>query len=253
MKVIGVILIIISGAAEATAPLLTCIVVSSFADPQTVERRLPLTRPKPWPGARGWLHGLGGSLALWALACGAAVVVLHSATRDLGPKVGAYPTGIATLVLIALAAAIIMRHRIARALPKAFVHAASQNKLQQNSPQNFSHALSPSRTIKPKTWQRMHIAVAIGAMLPLWWHCDLGRASIVDLVLKTVALALLMSGFLAVAITGLTRWRLLSPTFSPRLSAELIRGLFIVHRGLALLVFMLITIHVIAVLYFAGI
>jgi len=180
--------------------------------------------------------------------------VLHSATSDLGPKVGAYRTGIATLVLFALAAAIIMRRRIARALPHGFVHAASQHKLQQSLPShNFSHALSIAWSIKPKTWQRMHIAVAIGAMLPLWWHCDLGRASIVDLLLKTAAILLLTSGFLGVAITDLTRWQLLSPTFSPRLSAGLIRGLFIVHRGLALLAFMLITIHVIAVLYFAGV
>jgi hypothetical protein len=64
---------------------------------------------------------------------------------------------------------------------------------------------------------------------------------------------LLTSGFLGVAITDLTRWQLISPIFSPRLSAGLIQGLFIVHRGLALLAFMLITIHVIAVLYFAGI
>ncbi len=254
MKVVGVNLISISGAAEATAPLLTCIGVSWFAGPQTVERRLTVTRPKPWPGASGWRHGLGGSLALWALACGAAVVVLHRATSDLGPRVGAYRTGIATLVLFALAAAIIMRRRIARALPHGFMHVASQHKLQQNPPShNFSRALSMSWTIKPKTWQRMHIALAIGAMLPFWWHCDLGRASIADLRLKTVALSLVMSGFLGVAITDLTRWRLLSPKFSPRLSSRLIRGLFIVHRGLALLAFILISIHVLAVLYFAGV
>jgi len=134
------------------------------------------------------------------------------------------------------------------------MHVASQHKLQQNPPShNFSHALSMSWTIKPKTWQRMHIALAIGAMLPFWWHCDLGRASIADLRLKTVALLLVMSGFLGVAIADLTRWRLLSPKFSPRLSSRLIRGLFMVHRGLALLAFILITIHVLAVLYFAGV
>lgn len=99
----------------------------------------------------------------------------------------------------------------------------------------------------------MHIAVAIGAVLPLWWHCDLGRASTVDLLLKAAAILLLTSGFLGVVITDFTRWRLLSPNFSPRLSATLIRGLFIAHRGLALLTFMLITIHVIAVLYLAGV
>ena len=146
MKVIKDNLISMLGAAEETAPLLTCIAASWFADPQTVERRLTLTRPQPWPGVRGWRQGIGGSLALWALACGAAVVVLHSAMSDLGPRVGAYRTGIATLVLFALAAIIIMRRRISRALAHGFVRAASRHKLQQNPPpHNFSHALSTSR------------------------------------------------------------------------------------------------------------
>jgi cytochrome b561 len=90
-------------------------------------------------------------------------------------------------------------------------------------------------------------------MLPLWWHCDLGRASVADLLLKTAAMLLLMGGFLGIAITDLSRWRLLSPKFSPRLSARLIDGMFAVHRGLAVLIFILITIHVLAVLYFAGV
>jgi hypothetical protein len=146
-----------------------------------------------------------------------------------------------------------MRARIARALPHAFVHAASQQQQQYNPPShNFSHVLSTWR-LKPKTRQRMHIAVAIGAALPLWWHCDLGRASIVDLLLRTAAILLLVSGFLGVATIDLTRWQLLSPMFSPRLSAGLIRSFFILHRGLALLALMLITIHVIAELYFAGV
>jgi hypothetical protein len=255
MTVVGSDLISISGATAGVAPLLTCIAVSWFVNPQAVERRrLTLTWPKSWLQARGWRQALGGSLTVWALACGAAVIVLHNATGDLGPRVGAYPTGIATIMLFALAAAIVMRRRIARALVHRFVPAAAQYKLQQNPPShNFVHALGTSWSIKPKTWQKIHIAVAIGAMLPLWWHCDPGRASIVDHSLKSVALLLLMSGFLGIVITDFTRWRLLSPNFSPRLSASLIRGLFIAHRGLALLTFILITIHVLAVLYFAGI
>jgi cytochrome b561 len=63
---------------------------------------------------------------------------------------------------------------------------------------------------------------------------------------------LLASGFLGIALTDVSRWRLLSPWFSPRLSAGLIKGFFAIHRGLALVTFMLITIHVLAVLYFAG-
>src|SRR5205807_616454 len=101
----------------AVGVLLIGVAVSWFVSPHSFERRLTAPRLKPWLGAPGWWHVISGSLALWGLACGAAVIVLHSAARDLGSRAGAYRTGIATLVLIALAAAIIMRHRIARALP----------------------------------------------------------------------------------------------------------------------------------------
>jgi hypothetical protein len=249
MKVPGADLKSISGAAAA-APFLACIAVGWFGNARSLERRRAHSRPKP----SGWGRALGGSLALWALACGAAVVVLHNATIDVASRVGAYRTGIATLVLFALAAIIATRSRVAHAVRSSFVYGAIQHKLQQNLiSHHFPHTRSTAWSIRPKTWQRMHIAVAIGALLPLWWHCDLRRASIADLLLKSAAMLLLVVGFLGVAITDLTRWRLLSPMFSPWLSARLIKGFFAVHRGLALLTFMLITIHVLAVLYFGGV
>jgi hypothetical protein len=254
MKILGGDLVRIWGGAAMAAPFLSFIAAGWFANARSLERRLPLTRSKPCPGASGWRHALSGSLALWAAACGAAVVVLHNATIELGPRIGAYRTGIATLVLFALAAITAARRRIARKMPHRFVHDASRHKLQQNRPShNFSDTLSISWSIKPQTWQRMHIALAIGAMLPLWWHCDFGRASIADLLLKRAAMLLLMSGFLGISITDLSRWRLLSPKFSPRCSSSVIRGLFTAHRGLALVTFTLITIHVLAVLYFGGV
>jgi hypothetical protein len=245
---------IISGAANSGAPTLVGVMVSPLASPQLHEGRLTLTRPMPQLRAPGWWHALAGSLALWAVACAAAVVVLHNETRDMGPRIGAYPTGIATLVLFALAAVVSMRRRIFEVLPRAFVHGTSRHTLQENpASHNFSYSPSALWSIKHKTWQRIHIALAIGAMLPFWWHCDLRRASIADRLLSNVAILLVTSGFLGITITDLTRWRLLSPRFSPRLSAGLIKGLFIVHRGIALLTFTLIAIHVLAVLYFAGV
>jgi hypothetical protein len=245
---------VFSGHPGAVPFLLVGLAISWFTSPQSLDLRLMLTRPKPRLKTPGWWHVLSGSLALWGLACGAAVIALHNATSDAGPRLGAYRTGMATLVLFAVAASVAMRHRIARALPHSLLHGASQYRLQPSAPpHNVSFSPSASRyTFKPKTWQRMHIALAIGAMLPLWWHCDLGRASTADQLLKRGAILLIMSGFCGVATTDLSRWRLLSPKFSPRLSARLNKVLFIVHRGLALLTFMLITIHVLVVLYFAG-
>jgi hypothetical protein len=246
----------ISGAATVAVLLLTGIAVSWIANPQSFSRRIILARPKSRLDAAGLWRALAGSLALWAVACGAAVVVLHTVTSDMGERAGAYRTGIATLVLFVLAAVIAMHRRIAGALPEARAHGMSQYQ-RQHDPATPARRSPPSlstwQSIKPKTWQRLHITVAIGAMLPLWWHCDLGRASPADLMLKIMSILLVMGGFCAVALTDLTRWRLLSPMFSPRLSAVLIKGLFAVHRALALIAFMLIVIHVLVVLYFAGI
>lgn len=253
MRIVEIELISVSCAA-ATVPLLTCIAISWFANPRSLERRLILTRPAATPGAPGRWQSLVGSLGLWAVACGTVVVILHNSTSDAGPRLGAYRTGIAALLLFALAAVIILRRRIASALPHPFVHGASQHTAQHYLAfLNFPLKLSVAWSIKPKTWQRMHITVAIGAALPLWWHCDLGRASIADLLLKCLAISLLTSGFLGTGITDLTRWRLLSPMFSPRFSSGVIKALFAVHRGLALLAFVFITIHVLVVLYFAGV
>jgi hypothetical protein len=255
MKVLPVGFASILGAAAVAGFLLTGIAVSWIANPQSLSRRIILARPKSRPDAAGSWRSLVGSLALWAIACGAAVVVLHTVTSDVGERVGAYRTGIATLVLFVLAAVIAMRRRIAGARLQARARGMSQYQRQHDpatSARSSPPSLSTRQSIKPKTWQRLHIGVAIGAMLPLWWHCDLGRASPADLMLKVMSILLAMGGFCAVAMTDLTRWRLLSPMFSPRLSAVLIKGLFAVHRALALIAFMLIAIHVLVVLYFAG-
>jgi hypothetical protein len=191
---------------------------------------------------------------LWALACGAAVIAMYLVTTGISQRIGAYPTGIATLLLFALAAAAAVRSRIATALPHHLGHVFSRYRVQQNlPPENLSKKPSSSWSLKPKTWRRIHIALALGAMLPLWWHCDFRRASSIDLLLQRAAILLIATGFLGVTVTDLTRWRLLSPKFSPRLSASLIGGFFAVHRGLAVLTLTLITIHVLLVLYFAGV
>jgi hypothetical protein len=242
---------IISGTGRAVALRLVGGALSWFASPASIGQRLTLTRRMAWVRAPGWWQVLAGSLASWGVACAAAVIVLHDATSDVGARVGAYRTGIAALILFTLAAVVGVRRRISRALPNVLGQGASRYQAPQN-PRSHNFP-STSWSIEPKTWQRIHIALAIGAMLPLWWHCDFGRASIADLLLKRAAMLLLMSGFLGISITDLSRWRLLSPKFSPRFSSSVIRGLFTAHRGLALVTFTLITIHVLAVLYFGGV
>lgn len=253
MKVSAFDLTTISGAAVAAAPLLTWLAVNWFANPQTLERPRPVAPPKPWPETPRRFRRLGGSLSLWAVACGVTVIALHTMTSDVGVRVGSYRTGIATFVLFVLAAIIAMRRRITRALPLAHLHRVrfegerefegERDAIRLMQP--LSHSLCTSWSINPKTWQRLHIALAIGAMLPLWWHCDIGRASPADLVLKVMAILLVISGFCAVAISDLMAQQ--------PVGGRLVRGLFAVHRKLALLSFLLITIHVLAVMYFAGV
>jgi hypothetical protein len=229
--------------------ILAGMVVSWFASPRPFGGALTRTRLPAWLGAVAeWGGVLCGSSVLWAVACGAAVVILHAATSGAGVRIGAYRTGIATVVLFALAAAVALRSRIARLLPQAAVRGPSGCARERNPIQpsrRLSERASNSQAINPETWRRAHIALAIGAMLPLWWHCSLGRASAADLLLKIVAILLVMSGFCAIAMTELVRGR--------RHGARLIKGMFAVHRRLVVLTFLLIAIHVLAVLYFAGI
>jgi hypothetical protein len=179
---------------------------------------------------------------------------MYLVTSDVSLRIGACRTGTATLLLFALAAAVAVRSRIATALPHRLGHVFPRYWVHQKlPPQNLSKKPNISWSIKPKTWRRIHIALAVGAMLPLWWHCDLKLASSIDLLLQKAAILLVASGFLGVTVTDFTRWRLLSPKFSPQLSASLIAGFFVIHRGLALFTFALITIHVLVVLYFAGV
>jgi hypothetical protein len=239
----------IEGAAAAAAVILTGMVVSWFASPRPFSRALIRARLQVWLGVVSeWGGVLRGSSVLWAVACGAAVVILHAAASGEGVRIGAYRTGVATIVLFALAAAVALRSRITRLLPRATMRSPS-GCARKRSPIQPSRGLSEhasnSQAIKTETWRRAHIALAIGAMLPLWWHCDLGRASAADLLLKIMAILLVMSGFCAIAMTELVHGRLYG--------ARLIKAMFAVHRRLVVLTFLLIAIHVLAVLYFAGI
>jgi hypothetical protein len=253
MKVVATDLAPVTIAVAGAAPFLICVAGSWFATPNALERWFTLTSPKSSPKASRWGHTLGASLALWALTCGAVVIVAHYVTTYLGLRIGVYRTGIAIVVLFTLAAVIAMNHRIAKILTELWGFVGLHNGARQRlSIRDSSHSLKTSWPIKAKTWQKIHIAMAVGAILPLWWHCELKRASTADILLRSVATMLLTSGFLGVATTDLSRWRVLSPKFSPRLSARMIDIFFSIHRGLAVIAFTLIAIHVLVVLYFAG-
>ena len=190
----------------------------------------------------------GGSTVLWAVLSGAAVIAVHSGSTGLGARLGAYRTGIATLVVFALAAGVALRKYIVRWWPRL-----GSNRIQALTCRAANNSLRPLPLLSvplssldwPKTSRRVHVMLGILATLPLWWHCESGRASTLDLTLKSVAILLVMSGLFGLAIMEFVPKRLLSP--------QLIKSWFRVHRGLALFTGLLVVFHVLGVLYFVGI
>jgi hypothetical protein len=193
----------------------------------------------------------GGSTVLWAVLSGAAVIVVHSGSSGLGARLGAYRTGIATLIVFALAAGVALRKHIVRLWPRPDWYG-----LQALACASANYGLGPVPAMPlidvsslslnwPKTWRRIHVTLGIFATLPLWWHCESGRASPLDLTLKSVAMLLVMSGLFGLAITEFLPKRMLSP--------QLVTSWLQVHRGLAVSTGLLVVFHVLGVLYFVGI
>jgi len=194
----------------------------------------------------------GGSTVLCAVLSGGAVIALHSWSAGLGARLGAYRTGTATLVVFALAAGVALRKYIVRLWPRrawkwveALTCASPNDSLKPVLEQRPSGVPLLTRDWQPKTWRRVHVTLGILATLPLWWHCESGRASPLDLTLKSVAILLVMSGLFGLAITEFLPKRMLSP--------QLVTAWFQVHRGLALFTGLLVAFHVLGVLYFVGI
>jgi hypothetical protein len=193
----------------------------------------------------------GGSTMLWAVLSGGAVIAVHSGSAGLAARLGAYRTGIATLVVFALAAGVALRKYIVRLWPRL-----SWNWLQALTCASPNDSLKPVLAPsllgvallllnRPKTWRRIHVTLGILATLPLWWHCESGPASTLDLTLKSVAILLVMSGLFGLAIMEFLPKRMLSP--------QVITSWLRVHRGLALFTGLLVVFHVLGVLYFVGI
>jgi hypothetical protein len=193
----------------------------------------------------------GGSTTLWAVLSGGAVIAVHSGSAGLAARLGAYRTGIATLVVFALAAGVALRKYIVRLWPRL-----SWNWVQALTCASPNDSLKPVLAPpllgvallllnRPKTWRRIHVTLGILATLPLWWHCESGRASTLDLTLKSVAILLVMSGLFGLAIMEFLPKRMLSP--------QVITSWLRVHRGLALFTGLLVVFHVLGVLYFVGI
>jgi hypothetical protein len=170
--------------------------------------------------------------------------MLHKAAGDLGNRIGAYQSGLATLALFLFATFVILWPRIARSLRSIENTARSVQSPPVGSDRNLSHQPGEPLLAKPGRRLKVHIAAAIAAMLPFWWHCELQRASPVDQLLKGTAILLVISGVLGVTALDILYQHPFTQGFLKYWSAT--------HRMLALITFSLIAIHVVAVLYFVG-
>jgi hypothetical protein len=134
------------------------------------------------------------SVALWALLCGLGVLVAHQITPGVPAHLGAYRTGIVTVVSFILAALYSARKRTlwisvrwlrwAMRLPRRI-------------------ALRMVLFDRLETWRTVHITLGVFALLPFWWHVEVGPASRLEVALKVMVLVLVASGLLGTIIHDL--------------------------------------------------
>ena len=146
------------------------------------------------------------SVALWALLCGATVVVLHEIGPGVPFRLGSYRTGIITIVMFLLASSYTVRKhtlwlsvrwlRWAMRLPRRT-------------------ALRMVLFDRLETWRTAHITFGVFALLPFWWHVQSGKASSLEVALKVMVLVLVASG-----LTGAMIHDLLPPAMRKRPDQE---------------------------------
>jgi hypothetical protein len=131
------------------------------------------------------------SVALWAAICGTAVVSVHAVTAQLGARIGSYWTGLATLVAFTLAATYGRRKR-------SLWFSLRWLRLAMRLPRPL--ALRLVLLDRLETWRFAHISIAMLGLLPFWWHIQAGRASTLELALKSAVVLLVLSGMLGACI-----------------------------------------------------
>jgi hypothetical protein len=127
-----------------------------------------------------------GHLTLWALGCALAVAVIHLAMPGVGPRLGAYRSGIATLAGFALASTYTVRKRWMWLGVRVMRVAARM-------PHAVAHRLLVADRLQ--SWRLYHVILGVAVLLPLWWHMEQGtRASALEAALAAAAFLLMLSG-----------------------------------------------------------
>jgi hypothetical protein len=135
------------------------------------------------------------SAAIWAIICGILVVLAHALTADMGVRLGAYWSGLITLVSF-LAAALYSARRHMLRVSVRFM------KFAMLFPQTVARRLVVLDRLE--TWRLTHIAFGMFALLPLWWHTDRTvHANTVEILLEIAVILLVASGLLGTVVQDL--------------------------------------------------
>ncbi|HTU43268.1 MAG TPA: hypothetical protein VMF10_16285 [Candidatus Aquilonibacter sp.] len=135
------------------------------------------------------------SAALWAAICGILVVILHALTADVGVRLGAYWSGLITLIFFLAAGLYSARRRMLRVSVRFMKFAML-----------FPRAVAMRLVVldRLETWRAFHIAVGIFALLPFWWHADRAvNATTVEILLEIAVILLVLSGLLGTLVQDL--------------------------------------------------
>lgn len=131
------------------------------------------------------------SMTLWAMLCGAAVVVLHMSSVELGTRLGSYRTGIITAIAIGFNITYTLRKRLLWLSVRVL-------RLTMRLPRPL--ALRFLLLDRLETWRTIHVTIGVFVMLPFWWHLQYGRAGRLETTLEAVVILMVVSGFVGAII-----------------------------------------------------
>ncbi len=134
------------------------------------------------------------SVTLWALVCGAVVVAAHAATGDVPGRLGSYRTGIITMLSFALAI-------LYSARKHTLWFSVRWLRLATRMPRSIARRFILIDRLE--TWRTLHITIGVLALLPFWWHVDVGRATLLERALESTVILVVLSGLFGTAIHDL--------------------------------------------------
>jgi hypothetical protein len=139
-------------------------------------------------------------MMLWGAFCASTLIALHQLSAGWAAEQGSYRTGVLTLSAFLLAALYPVRK---------YTLWLSLHVLRLASRLPHPWAVRVLLLDRLETWRVVHVTLGVFAMLPLWWHLQFGRQSLLELALEILVILLVLSGFLGALIEDFLPARML--------------------------------------------